>query len=553
MIRIKEIVRNVEDVFKNLFSKFTITTIVIFLATIVYAILVDSVVFDDIVPKYIQFSVIFGVGSFFLESITKSLNKKRIIGEFVLFIFSIILTYLLNITNDLFSIDKDMFVNYVLRFTVAYCICLATFAIYANFKKSNISFEEYVTKVCLNVIKSSIIFIVLSIGLAIIVLVFSYLILNTDEYLLNLRIEVLLLGLYYIPKLVYSFYNVKGEINNFFKFVVKTILPSLLIIAFIVIYLYIAKIILTLDVPSNQIFRIIAGLFIFGLPIWTMATYFKEDNKLYKICKNLPYLFIPFIFLQVYSIAVRIVNNGFTEARYLCVMLIIFEIIYIALYFKNKEKIANILIVFVGISTISLIVPFINMYKISFYSQFNNLKIYKEKEDLTESDKQKIQGAYYYLIYDANSEEIVNNYLNSDEIYNIINFEYDKYNEYDKEDNIKHMSVKVNDEMLNIQGYNKIYNNINSDDFFSGAKDIDAVFKNLKFTTKSGEYEFSIDLRNMVKTYIEHEDDINEYFKNNNRVIIDENRCLVITYFSINYTNKNLITYFSIDGYLLEK
>ena len=89
------------------------------------------------------------------------------------------------------------------------------------------------------------------------------------------------------------------------------------------------KIIVLRKIPANQIFRILAALFACGLPIWTMNSLWeKEENTWQKIINKLPLAFIPFILLQIYSIWSRISANGLTEARYLCVMLVIFEIIY---------------------------------------------------------------------------------------------------------------------------------------------------------------------------------------------------------------------------------
>ena len=68
-------------------------------------------------------------------------------------------------------------------------------------------------------------------------------------------------------------------------------------------------------------------------------------------------------------------------------MLILFEIIYIGIYIKNKEKIANSLIVFIALAIISGIVPYINMFNISNISQYNNLKIYNQKSTYSEEEK----------------------------------------------------------------------------------------------------------------------------------------------------------------------
>ena len=65
-----------------------------------------------------------------------------------------------------------------------------------------------------------------------------------------------------------------------------------------------------------------------------------------KVNRAIPYLFTPFIFLQIYSMGIRIKEYGLTESRYIAVILIIFEIIAIGLaVFKNSKYIYTITIV----------------------------------------------------------------------------------------------------------------------------------------------------------------------------------------------------------------
>ena len=61
--------------------------------------------------------------------------------------------------------------------------------------------------------------------------------------------------------------------------------------------------------PSNSIFRILTGLFIAGLPIWTMNAFYTQHNPLLKISRLLPYLFAPLVLLQAYSIGIRITKT----------------------------------------------------------------------------------------------------------------------------------------------------------------------------------------------------------------------------------------------------
>ena len=203
-------------------------------------------------------------------------------------------------------------------------------------------------------------------------------------------------------------------------------------------------------------------------------------------------------------------------------------------------------------SVICLYVPFINMYDVSFYSQYNNLKIYKEKDILTENDEKKIRGAYQYLRQNPDNETLINNYLTQEEIEEITNFGNEQ-NEEQK--NTEGISVSEDDEIIDVQGYSKIYKDISSvTDYSSDADDLDAIFKNITFTNRSQSYEFSIDLSSIVREYISNKENIDEYFSQNNKVMIDENRCFVITDFNIRYNIVNeLIENYSIDGYVLEK
>lgn len=121
--------------------------------------------------------------------------------------------------------------------------------------------------------------------------------------------------------------------------------------------------------------------------------------------------------------------------------------------------------------------------------------------------------------------------------------------------NTEGISVSEDDEIIDVQGYSKIYKDISSvTDYSSDADDLDAIFKNITFTNRSQSYEFSIDLSSIVREYISNKENIDEYFSQNNKVMIDENRCFVITDFNIRYNIVNeLIENYSIDGYVLEK
>lgn len=545
MKNIKERIYNVKAMFKGIFKKFPITMLTMVIITFFLAITLDTDwISGEMIENIMLFSGIFVSSAFLIEA---TIQNRRIFYYILSGILSLILTYAVNINSNVLWMSNAIFLNRIGRFIICYIISILIMAIYKLFKNSNKSFEEYLTNVTSNIFKSSIIYVLLAFGLAIISAIFIFLILDGEDYSLILRFEIILLGIYYIPKIFYSFYDMENEVGKFIKVIIKYVLNSLLIIAFAIIYLYIAKIFIVREMPSNQVYRIIAFLFLIGCPIWTMANYFKENIILDKITSKLPILFLPFILLQIYTIGVRIINNGFTEARYLGVMLIIFEIIYIITYLKNKEKIETMLLVFVIMLLVSVIVPYVNMFNISTISQFNYLKIYKEKTTYTQEEKERIEGAYYYLKYSTEGQTLIDEVLTQEDIDNI-----KKFNNFQQKESYKeYIYASKNLDYLNIEGYRALYEisayKYNGND---EVLDISTAFKNVKLNN----INISLDLSTIMRKYILNKDTISKYLENNYEFVLNENQKIIITEISITYNEaKQKIISYSISGYLLEK
>lgn len=549
-MKLKEKIYNLYSTLKKSTEKFPLTISTILVLTVIYAINLDNdYIKENTLINITLFGGIFASSNFFIETIMENKSKKRILYCIISAIISVIFTYASNIDSNFCGMENEIFLGRLARLIVCYLISSVVLSIHFNYKKSNKTFEEYTRSIFINIFKSSVVYGILSIGIATITAIFIYLILDGDDYTLIARMEILLLGIYYIPTIIYSFYNVEEEIAKFAKIIIKYVLGTLLITAFIIIYMYIVKIIVLRDMPSNQIFRILAILFILGCPIWTMIGAFKEEQIIDKVNVKLPLLFIPFIILQIYSIFVRIENNGITESRYLCIMLIIFEIIYTLIYLKKKEKIGLILLVFIVLTMISSIIPYINMFKISELSQYNNLKIYKQKTDYTQEDKDKIYGAYYYLKYSEQGEKYINKVLTTDEQEQIKKFKTSNI-KYDKNE---YVSASTNVEYINIDGYKKLYN-IEARNYNVKNKNIDEIFKNLELKLENNQKIIYIDILSNVRQYIENEENLQRNFETMNEIQFDNNKKMIIKSFHISYNEVNEeVESYSIDGYLLEK
>lgn len=550
-MKIKEKFKDIPQLIKKIFEKIPLTILAIALFTMFSAIVMDTkLVNQNIFENITFFTIYFASGSFLVESILTKNDKKKIGGYIASAIIAIVFIILQNINSEAENIE------YILsKILICYISTLWILSVYFLFKKSEKDFKEYILKVFINVIKTGIIYVVLSIGILIVSSIFVYLIWEDIGYTLATRLEIILLGFYYIPKLLYCLIDTDGEVHTFFKGLIKYVLTSLVIISFVIIYMYIIKILVLRDMPRNQIFRILSALFIIGMPIWTMMQYLKDESIWHKISVKLPIAFIPFILLQIYTIGIRIIDNGFTPFRYVCVALIVFEIAYIATYIIKKEKLEILLLVFNAIIIVSLIVPGINMFKISNMSQAHNLKIFKNKSDYTDEEKEKIYGAYQYLRYSEGGKEYINNILDDEDLEKIKTFSKSKLN--NKISDTQYIQGDLNIEKIDIEGYSKLYfvrsNERNID------TNVKEALKSVKLETENSKYNVEADLSSQFEKYVNSyinagTDEMKQYLKENNEFEIDNNKKFIIKSFYLRYNEATgIVENYSINGYLLEK
>ena len=60
-------------------------------------------------------------------------------------------------------------------------------------------------------------------------------------------------------------------ISKFGNIMMGYVFPGILAVAFVIVYIYILKILITWTFPSNEAFTIVTALFAAGICIWTMA------------------------------------------------------------------------------------------------------------------------------------------------------------------------------------------------------------------------------------------------------------------------------------------
>lgn len=435
---------------------------------------------------------------------------------------------------------------------VGYLISITVYTIYKLYKNSNLSIQKYVIEVFQNLLYTSIIYCVLNMGFMMLCTLFMTLILDDMNGKIFSQIMAGVLGFYYIPSLIYALSQTKNEKSTkFVKALVIYVALPLVCIGFLIIYAYMIKIFWANEIPSNMIYRILLTLFAISFPVWIMSKNYSEENKITnKITKIMPYAFMPFILLQIYSISARTFENGLTPLRYLSYIVLIFEITATVLsIYKKGDKLKYIFFVFIGLTLFSTATPF-NLISVSNANQsyiFRKAMDGKSFNELSDENKEKASGAYKYLANLSNSEKYVNNVSKEDKKELNSYMSITRYGEITKNnvlDIYYHSSVKA----IDISEYD-ILENVSI-----------SKYKNDKINLKNMETDGNrkIDIENVINTiigeYLKNEKDGAKYLQENHILNIKEDTDLFLDNLSLDYNKETKeITWFNLSGKLLIK
>lgn len=285
-------------------------------------------------------------------------------------------------------------VERIRTFYVVLCLCLAVRAILSQ---AHISIDEFAKKIYGHGFAAAIVLGCFSLGVLLVTGIFETLFLS-GSYELIPRVWIFCALSSFSIGVFYAIENLDQAPGKFFITIGKYVLLPVLALAFMIIYGYIAKILITQIIPSNEIFPILSSLFCIGAPIWTMNRAMDHDDRTGKLVDLLPLLFIPFIALQGYSIWLRISEFGLTTTRYLGCALIALEIVYFTLYFFHGRKTEGVLTAAVVLAALAYVVPGINSRDLPFNRQLAALNAYATNPDtFDESDLYRVAGAYNYL------------------------------------------------------------------------------------------------------------------------------------------------------------
>lgn len=566
--------------------RFPMTQCMVTLFTLIIAFVVvrdytygDSGRIKDLTGTCLTFLFVLGMGCFVTESVFDwiSHRKQRILG-YLLSLIPAILFAAAAYSSEHAPSEADGFLRLTViwfpRFLTCFGIITFTLGIFFCFSQSAISFEKYMARTFASIVKHSILYSVLMIGVTLVLGILIALFPIKSEWDLFATTYCLLFGCYYVCALFDSFAPSDKSEGVFTEFLVKYVLTGLVACAFVIIYLYILKILITQDMPSNQIFGILSGLFLVGAPIWTMANSYREKNPLRRISRCFPYLFAPFILLQCYSVGIRILENGLTPSRYLGVILILFEIAYLMFYRFCRCKIPYLMYMICGFAVTACILPGINMYTASFMTQKLALEAYLKEvsEDISDKSFQRAKGAYDYLRWETPEGEVYLDQLKQEETVRekLTSFS-ESWSAPDPSTVCRLVSTQGEVDHFSVEGYSLCQKIAYHSEYYhdSEYKPIDNLSSAsaCTFTADDTDTQFTLNMGQLCLPYItlldnftgdseyERNEAANEYFLAHNVLDLENGDRLILTQLSLYDYNReeDSLGAMALEGYLLKR
>ena len=265
-------------------------------------------------------------------------------------------------------------------------------------KEKKIDIKSYLLKVFMNTLYVSIVIIAIYIGFFILVYICEEL-LGGISYDAISKITVFITCFTVGIGFFISVENVEGPHSMFSKILVRYIMQPMVFLGYVIFYVYLFKIVLKWELPSNQVFSVVSVLFFVGLSISLMSLGIEDNSPYNKTIRYLPIAFMPALVLQIMSISLRINQYGLSSARYVGILIIIFEVVYLICYFfdeirgSKKIKIEKSLLALCIIWVIIFLVPKLNINEFpEIYNKVFYKVVQEESTDHIESPSVTIKS-----------------------------------------------------------------------------------------------------------------------------------------------------------------
>ena len=573
--------------FKQIYIRYTASIFCALIISVVSIIANQKKGFD--IESIVTVCSIWLAGNFLVESLwkktaeeTQKNKRKWLIGYGVTFVIAIVFNNLAEVLKAQKADIPNLIFESILYFYIA---CMVLLAIYVLLRQQQLDLPHCIGRIIFALLRAVGVYLVLNIAVILILEIIDELLVDIDTFRVELNIQLLLSALAYFPTCLLAVSDTSEDNAAFTKKFVSYVLLPCVWIAMFVIYLYVAKIFVTQEVPSNEIFGICASLFAIGMPIWMMASGFVEEkaSRYVKLISITKYIYAPFILLEIYSMSVRVKAYGLTEQRYAAWMFILLQIIYILwektyvlyvsrvekkeiyknqadvddagkenIYEKNQKEAQtnwhyeNLILVLVGFLFVGLLLPFGNAQYLSYQSQKSRL-VKNRILDMEEAAK-----AYDYLRTNAYGRRYLDNSLTEAERDELHNMLYDRDSD-DQWNSVYFYADPMEEDGLAIDGYKKIYG---VEEHWRDESSVHE-YENTSITAGDNVYE-GVDLTSCISYYEDLEG------KNENQVVdekdkvyeiqISDTEKLIVTYVSFEINDEQTtIKWMHIIGYMLTK
>ena len=571
---------------ENIYKNYLITLISGAIASILGMILLESersYEFDETLGKVILGFVIFTFGEIFIETIARKLVVKLILsiinaGVSVLWVFLI--------TTESLT-ENNYYVMYMLLSFGLYVLLFGGITLFVVVKRSGLTMQEYYTRFLRNTIVMSIVVNVISMGVLFILYIFSTLIIKLEVFDLFMDAEILMLGFVHLPVFLTILTDNKKETSKVFKGVAWYVLMPIQIIATLIIYAYILKIFSLSELPKNQVYAICAGVVTSGILINFLAYSYLPQGKLNiygKLIKFYKYFLIPMIPLEIQAMSIRISNYGVTENRYLGVVFIIIQIIYltwelwvllgslIAGIFRKKPESAEndtarkmgifgnhyemFIFVIIGIYIVIAFMPGIRIHRFIYSSNVKRLN-----EAIKEEDYIKAEACIDVLQGNVYGDEYLNDNFTEEEIDDIQTKAWGIIREREEQDDTgaQYISHYTYVDELDVKDYSKVTFVSGDDNVYGESKNVlpeDVELDMYKYQGSFNRENIVCKLKNLediIELAIEDSEknqdpDVDKYV-----ITVDKNTKFVIKKIEFFKYENGRISDLIMEGYLLEK
>ena len=376
MKKIKENVKKLLLHFKSGFDRFPITIILAFIHFITGVYIAEVRSFES--DNFIEINLLI-FGSIFITAMAEIIWEKYLYGKnrwLVRGIYSVI-TFVLSIIFYVEYLRTNDYYNIYYFALIPISIILFVLIPILNTENK----EKYLQSEFSDFVITGIFALILSAGIGIVLTTVNYLFFKSRSFFI-FRLTMysswfiaevlgasLFLSLLKKPDDDLENYEFPSIFNSLIKFV---IIPLIAIYTG-VLYIYMAKTVISMQLPKGLISHLVLWYTAFSVIIMILITPFTQKDKfLGNFKKYFPYFSIPLIFASLFALFQRIYQYGITEKRYY-VLILIFWLLFCMILFIRKMNITGIFISLIACVVIAVYTPF-SAKSVSNFSQKERLK-----------------------------------------------------------------------------------------------------------------------------------------------------------------------------------